>query len=186
MEKYVMTDVIGLLEKLLQDLISAESRGDNLRITMAAIRNLTIAAESFVGIAEEEPQSVFKFQRQPRRIEYLVLGEMDGDLARRLYKERRVRDETFSDPTLFGEPAWDILLDALVAEVHRKPIQITSACIAAAVPATTGLRWIEALIKKGYLSRAPDESDRRRAFLRMTKHGKEQMQRYFDRIAKLR
>lgn len=180
-----MLDVTELLGKIVQDLVGVESRDDRLRITMATIRNLTILAESY-GLAEDAPQPAFKFQRQPRPVEYLVLGEQDGDLARRLHKERRARDDIFRDPTLFGEPAWDILLDAISAEIQRRPIQITSACIAAAVPATTALRWITLLVEKGYLSRVADEADRRRAFVRITKHGTAQMQRYFDRIAKLR
>lgn len=180
-----MLDVTELLGTIIRDLMGVENHKDRLSITISAIRNLTLVADNY-ALSDYPAPSAFKFQRRPCSVEYLVLGEADGDVARRLHKERRARDDIFRDPTLFGEPAWDILLDAILAEIQRRPIQITSACIAAAVPATTALRWITLLVEKGYLSRVADEADRRRAFVRITKHGTAQMQRYFDRIAKLR
>src|ERR1700756_5644636 len=46
---------------------------------------------------------------------------------------------------LFGEPAWDILLELLRAKLAYERISVSSACIAAGVPPTTGLRWLKAL-----------------------------------------
>ncbi|WP_246027268.1 hypothetical protein [Novosphingobium umbonatum] len=45
-----------------------------------------------------------------------------GDLALRTYRERRRRNEIFADDTLFGEPAWDILLDLFVAGEKNKRV----------------------------------------------------------------
>jgi hypothetical protein len=60
-------------------------------------------------------------------------------LARRMYLERRQREKHFPS-NLFGEPAWDILLDLYVAAKENVKIATTSACIGGSVPPTTGLR----------------------------------------------
>ena len=102
--------------------------------------------------------------------------------AQGLYDARRLRDTHFDDASLFGEPAWDILLDIFAAEQAGKSISITSACIAAAVPPTTGLRWISVLIDRGYLARTDDTLDTRRRILSLTDHSRQIMIRYFKAL----
>lgn len=85
-------------------------------------------------------------------------------LARRYLRHRRSRDTLFP-PDLFGDPAWDLLLDLYVAGIERRRISISSACIAAAVPQTTALRWIALLESRGLILRMADTDDRRRAYL---------------------
>ncbi|WP_188053643.1 hypothetical protein [Sphingosinithalassobacter sp. CS137] len=85
-------------------------------------------------------------------------------VAKQYLRHRRMRDALF--PTgLFADPAWDLLLDLYVAGVERRRISISSACIAAAVPSTTALRWIAVLESKGLILRIADSKDRRRAYL---------------------
>lgn len=93
-------------------------------------------------------------------------------LAVAMLRIRRLRADYLPDQ-LFGEPAWDMLLDLYVHRCQNERISITSACIAAAVPSTTALRWITELIEKGLAQREEDEHDRRRAFLRLTDKGAE-------------
>ncbi|MCJ2186556.1 MarR family winged helix-turn-helix transcriptional regulator [Novosphingobium beihaiensis] len=88
-------------------------------------------------------------------------------IAHKLYQTRRMREQVFSEG-LFSDPAWDILLDLYMAEEEQKKIYITSACLAAGVPTSTGLRWITILIQNGYVERHNDPSDARRSFLRLT------------------
>jgi DNA-binding MarR family transcriptional regulator len=68
---------------------------------------------------------------------------------------------------MFGDPAWDILLDLYVARVRGKPISISSACIAAGTSSTTGLRWLRRLERSGAIVRKPDPADARRSFLEL-------------------
>jgi hypothetical protein len=64
-----------------------------------------------------------------------------------------------------GEPAWDILLDLAVAQFWRRETSVTSLCIAADVPSTTALRWINSMTREGLIVRRPCLRDGRRSFL---------------------
>lgn len=103
-------------------------------------------------------------------------------IARTLYSVRRQRDQIFGNGEIFGEPAWDILLDLFVAEQDRKALPVTSACIGAAVPTTTGLRWLNILEKQGLLERSNDPGDARRTFVRLSAKGLRAMNRFIDQF----
>jgi DNA-binding MarR family transcriptional regulator len=106
-----------------------------------------------------------------------------GPLAAACYAERRCRDRVFDDPHLFGEPAWDILLDIASAEARGERLQVTSVCIGACVPETTALRWIGVLEKRDLLRKEHDLSDQRRSFVRLTAKGARKLGEYFARLA---
>lgn len=101
-------------------------------------------------------------------------------LARKAYALRRKRAAIFGNPDLFGEPAWDILLDLFIAHGQGKPVSVSSACIGSAAPATTGLRWLGVLADEGLILREPDPEDHRRVMVRLTPTGLAAMERYFD------
>lgn len=106
-----------------------------------------------------------------------------AEIARTTYRDRRRRGDIFADPALFGEPAWDILLDLFIAAKDRKRLPVTSACIGAAVPATTALRWLTVLEEKGLIIRENDTNDARRVFVRLSAEGYEKMVAYFADVA---
>lgn len=108
------------------------------------------------------------------------------DWAARAYAERRLRERIFADPQLFGEPAWDMLLDIAIAESKGLRLSVTSACIGACVPATTALRWVSVLEEKQLIWREDDMGDARRAFLRLTPEGLRKVSRYFEAVRELR
>lgn len=97
-----------------------------------------------------------------------------GELADKIYKSRRKRSEIMPGD-IFGEPAWDILLDLFGSECRGRQISVTSACIASAVPATTALRWIAVLMDAGLVARREDPADRRRAYVELTPKGRSAM-----------
>ena len=109
-----------------------------------------------------------------------------GELATACYADRRHRDRVFEGLQVFGEPAWDILLDVASAEARGERLQITSVCIGACVPETTALRWIGVLEKRGLLRREHDLADQRRSFVRLTAEGARRLQEYFSSRGPLR
>ena len=100
---------------------------------------------------------------QPDRRE---TGEPREMLAaiRAMIRARRLRDQFFSGD-LFADPAWDMLLDLLLARIEQRPVAVSSLCIAAAVPPTTALRWIKRLTDEGIFIRTADPHDGRRVFI---------------------
>lgn len=102
--------------------------------------------------------------------------------ARQAYAMRRKRAIIFGNPDLFGEPAWDILLDLYIAQADGKPVSVSSACIGSAAPATTGLRWLAVLAEEGLIVRENDPGDHRRVLVRLTDKGSSAMDQYFDAV----
>lgn len=87
--------------------------------------------------------------------------------ARSALALRRRRDRVFP-PGLFAEPAWDMLLDMVVAEAEGRRLSVSSACLAAAVPQTTALRWLNYLVESGLLTRGPLGGESRSTIVRLT------------------
>ncbi|MBB5279782.1 winged helix DNA-binding protein [Pacificimonas flava] len=100
-------------------------------------------------------------------------------LLRDLIRKRRLRSEFFPDE-LFADPGWDILLDLAAARHERKQVSVSSLCIAASVPTTTGLRWIKALTRMGLIVRNADPTDGRRSFIAISEPTAAVMERYLD------
>lgn len=94
----------------------------------------------------------------------LDTDKADAAELARIVKARRLRGRHF-DPALFADPAWDMLLDLMAARIAGKPVAVSSLCIAAAVPATTALRWIRLLTDAGLFARHADPNDGRRVFI---------------------
>ena len=102
------------------------------------------------------------------------------ELARQTYEDRRRRNKIFQSDELFGEAAWDILLDLFIAAKERRRVSVTSACIGSAVPSTTALRWISILERQGLLAREADPGDARRVYVTLSPRGYEAMLEYFS------
>ena len=102
--------------------------------------------------------------------------------VRQVIRQRRLRDELF-DSELFADPAWDMLLDLYAARLDRSRVSVSSLCIAAAVPATTALRWIKTLTETGLFERKADQHDARRIFVQLSDEATQAMHRYFARLS---
>jgi DNA-binding MarR family transcriptional regulator len=100
--------------------------------------------------------------------------------AKRHYRNRRRRELAFKNSNLFGEPAWDMLVDLFIANEEGNSISVSSLCIAAVVPGTTALRWIAILEQENLIKRTPDPNDQRRVFLSLTDTGNTSMKKHFE------
>lgn len=116
----------------------------------------------------------------PKKTKPARPGTRALDLARHTYLLRRKRAAIFGDPDLFGEPAWDILLDLFIAAGEGKSVSVSSACIGSASPPTTGLRWLGVLTDHGLIARENDPEDNRRVIVKLTPNGLAAMQRFFE------
>ena len=103
---------------------------------------------------------------------------------RAVIRARRLRSRFFNDE-LFADPAWDMLLDLLQAEIAQHRVPVSSLCIAAAVPATTALRWIKAMTDSGIFVRRADPHDGRRVFVELSPGASGAMRAYFAELAKV-
>lgn len=92
-------------------------------------------------------------------------------LASKIYSARRKVDEVFGMSGFAVSPAWDIVLDLYKARSEGKAISVTSACIGAACPSTTALRWLQALESMKLVERKPDPYDGRRIVVELTEGG---------------
>jgi hypothetical protein len=102
----------------------------------------------------------------------------DPRMVRQVIANRQVRARFF-DAELFGDPAWDMLLDLTAARGEGAQVSVTSLCIAAGVPATTALRWLTQMVEAGLFVRVPDPADKRRAFIALSDRSLTAMAGYF-------
>jgi DNA-binding MarR family transcriptional regulator len=110
--------------------------------------------------------------------------EVSAETVRAVIRARRLRARYFSDE-LFADPAWDMLLDLLQAEISHLRVPVSSLCIAAAVPATTALRWLKTLVQQGIFVRRADPHDGRRVFVELAPETSSSLRRYFAEVGKV-
>ena len=103
----------------------------------------------------------------------------DIAVVRAILRLRRLRDQ-FLEPALFADPAWDMLLDLMAAQLERRRVAVSSLCIAAAVPPTTALRWIATMTDQGLFARRPDPDDGRRIFIALSDAAAAAMRNYIQ------
>jgi hypothetical protein len=110
--------------------------------------------------------------------------DISAETVRSIIRARRLR-ANYCPEELFADPAWDMLLDLLHAEILHLRVPVSSLCIAAAVPATTALRWLKTLVSQGIFIRRADPHDGRRVFVELAPETSEALRRYFAEAGKL-
>lgn len=144
------------------------------RMSLAAPREPSVFGEFKRGYAAPEPSALGSFGSAPANGPAVP----DPQVVRRMIANRQARGRFF-DPELFGDPAWDMLLDLTAAHGEGARVSVTSLCIAAGVPATTALRWLTQMVESGIFVRVPDQADRRRAFIALSDTAQAAMAGYF-------
>lgn len=136
-----------------------------------AARLEAIASELAPGTGTAEART--KAQEIKSRLDDQILAGM----ALTIYNARQRRDRYFGIG-MFGEPAWDMLLDLFVKRASGSQVSTTSLCIAAGATPSTGTRVILLLEDKGLLERTRASDDRRVIFVDLTDKGYELMRTY--------
>ena len=103
-------------------------------------------------------------------------------LARRISNFRRKREMLF-ERLIFAEPEWDILLDLFAEGGFGRKVSMSSLCIAAAVPTTTAVRCINAMIELGVLAKSRDMTDARRVLIELTEESRIKMRTLLLQVA---
>ena len=96
---------------------------------------------------------------------------------------RRLRARFF-DEELFADPAWDMMLHLLHADLRQQRVTISTLCAAAHVPATTALRWLKSMSDKGVFIRRDDPFDGRRTYVELAPATDRALRFYFAELAK--
>ena len=104
-------------------------------------------------------------------------------VAQAIYASRRQRDRVLLGD-LFGEPAWDMLLDLFIRGARGLRTAVTSLCVASGVPPTTALRWVGTLQEAGVIIREESEHDRRVAYLKLSGEGYAAIRRCLIEVAR--
>lgn len=110
-----------------------------------------------------------------------MLGPIDApavalEEARHHYRFRRMRDQEFG-PTLFGEPAWDLLLDLYIASSDPRLVSVISASMAASVSTRDTVRWLALLEEHGLVERFQSGEDASHAIITLSQSAFDQMTR---------
>lgn len=165
-------DLIKLAEQLhalASDLKQAQDAGQAIPLEQQTSDTAHINPDEANVTSSENEAEIPAF---PEREGYLAL-------ARSRYEARRKRSAVFNGAELFGEPAWDILLDLDIAHAEGKHVSVSSACIGSASPPTTGLRWLGVLQEAGLIEREHDPRDQRRVLVYLSDDGVTRMEDYF-------
>ena len=78
-----------------------------------------------------------------------------------------------------------MLLDLMAARLEGKRVAVSSLCIAAAVPATTALRWIKALTDRGLFVREADPRDGRRVYIALSDEAARALAAYLRAVQRI-
>jgi hypothetical protein len=167
-EELQQIDLPAIAEQL--SAIAAELRGESSQLLPLRSANGERDLRQHIHRTHALPENGGSLEQ--RRILY-------AEFAREAYATRRRRSRIFQNDELFGEPAWDILLDLYIAHVEKKSVSVSSACIGSAAPPTTGLRWLGVLADQQLVMREHDPEDQRRVLVRLTERGLTAMDEYF-------
>jgi DNA-binding MarR family transcriptional regulator len=157
--------------------VSKDANAERLRQLSEEVSRI---ASKLVSLSTDPPIMA----RPEQAIEGEELPAISVETIRNIIRARRLRARYFDDE-LFADPAWDMLLDLLQAEISQLRIPVSSLCISASVPATTALRWIKKMVSEGIIIRRPDPHDGRRVFIELDPKSSLALQRYFAEAGKL-
>ncbi|AJA11509.1 DNA repair protein RadC [Sphingopyxis fribergensis] len=113
----------------------------------------------------------------PARIDH---GDIALANARAAMRRRLLRQQLIGTPELFGDPAWEMLIDLFVHECERKRLSISALCVTSSIPMSSALRLAQRLCDAGITRRVPDPIDGRRTFIRLDPVIAHRMRAYFE------
>lgn len=155
------------------DRVSSPLEGpDDISASLRETARMLEQIASLLASAKDQCPDVLQHVQKNKAV-----GSPESQLARYFLRRRRQRERSL-DVSLFGEPAWDMLLDLFAASEENVSVSVSSLCIAAGVPGSTAFRWIADMTKRGILIQQPDPSDRRRNWVTLAPTFRERMRQF--------
>lgn len=99
--------------------------------------------------------------------------------AQAIFAERGRRSQFFSK-SVFGEPAWEMLVTLYIMDGRRVTVGKLVTMIDA--PQTTALRWLQYLERKRYVARRSDPDDKRVVCIELLEEGRQRLDAYFSTL----
>jgi DNA-binding MarR family transcriptional regulator len=148
-----------------KDIISVRVRDADLHDATEILRQLLAQFE--LRLANRRPARPGTSINKPelRKLAILIL------------RARRSRSNAFNK-SMFGEPAWDMLLELFINQDFGARLAVGRLCELSGAPSTTALRWLDYLEKQKLVVREPNPTDRRTEFVEITEKGRSAMAQY--------
>ncbi|HWT42154.1 MAG TPA: JAB domain-containing protein [Sphingopyxis sp.] len=146
-------------------------------IVVTATRTHHLRSGKTKTVAADRPKSLALRSASPQPpgdTNDRILGNAKATLRRKI-----LRRQLLGAADLFGEPAWDMLLDLFVHECEGKQLSMSSLCVAAAIPESSAMRLAQRLCDAGLLCRVPDPGDGRRSFMKIAPDTAHRLRAYF-------
>lgn len=102
-------------------------------------------------------------------------------LARTIFLSRRLRQRYFPK-SIFGEPAWDMLLALFTNVDSGEDPTVTNLAHHVDCPLTTALRWLDYLEQARFITRRPHSTDKRVMVVNLTSSAREKLTTYFEAL----
>lgn len=157
--------------------MTMHSKNQNAERLLRLSDDMTRIAGTLAQLSAAQPASAG--QADPVNDAYV--SNVSLGAVRATIRARRLRSQYFSDD-LFADPAWDMLLELLSAELSNQRMSVSSLCMGAGVPATTALRWLKSLVEKGLMTRRDDPLDARRVFVELSPDSSRALRSYFAEV----
>jgi len=106
--------------------------------------------------------------------------DMAFENARATMRRRILRRQLIGAEELFGEPAWEMLIDLFVHECQGKPLSTSDLCVTSTIPMSSALRLVQKLCDAELVDRTPDLMDARRSFVRLQPATSHRLRAYFS------
>ena len=151
---------------------------DHIIVTVS--RTHRIAALGPIGVGRKKARgSIFRDNQRSRAGDSSSSRARAIENARRAYRRRQYRRELIGSPRLFGEPAWDMLIDLFINEREGKRVATSALCLASTVSSSTALRRVNDLCAAGLIVKIEDPADGRRHFVELMPDTASRLEAYF-------
>ncbi|WP_332782431.1 PAS domain S-box protein [Sphingomonas sp. PB2P19] len=135
---------------------------------------------SLIRIVGAEPQYIATTHLLDATEDRSESGEL-LNVARLLYKSRRLRSEIF-DRGLFTDPAWDVLLAAYVGEMEGRELTAGAMWEELGIAKPTGARWLKVLALGDFIECEPSRTSPVDRAVRLTFRGQTRIERHLREL----